>query len=105
MGHRGLSPLTSNLAGFSFWDWNADPMWGIRNLTITTSTDGTNFSALGGSPTSFAAGANTAPTPVQLFTVTPTAARYLRFNINDTYGMVLLKPSLMETLLVLSLNP
>lgn len=77
-----------NLAGFSFWNWNADPMWGIRNLTITTSTDGTDFSALGGSPTSFAAGANTAPTPVQLFTVAPTAARYLRFNINDTYGAV-----------------
>jgi F5/8 type C domain len=77
-----------SLAGFSVWNWNNNNTFGVRGVNILTSTDGTNFTAVAGSPTQFAQGAlfTTTPQSPEQFSFAPVTASYVRFNVLSNYG-------------------
>ena len=78
-----------NLTSFSFWNVTGSSgttARGIQGVSIATSLDGLNYTALAGAPSTFARG-TTAPGPVQRFnSFTPTNAQYVRFNVISNYG-------------------
>jgi hypothetical protein len=70
--------------------WNFDYYAGspgVKDLQVSTSTNGTSFSALVGGPTQFAfAPLNFNGEAAQIFTFAPVTASYVRFNITSTWG-------------------
>lgn len=75
-----------SLAGFSFWNFNDINTAGIRGVTVQSSTDGVNFSAIAGSPTEFAIGQNFAPTPPQVYSFSLVTASFIRFVVGSNWG-------------------
>ena len=73
-----------SLQGFSIWN-NADNTFGIQGVNISTSLDGSAYTALSGAPTQIALGANGAEA-AQQFAFAPTLANYVRFNVLSNYG-------------------
>lgn len=85
----GTNPL--KVTGFDFWNLsglsNAQNR-GIQGVLIQYTTDGTNWTAVPGAPTSFAQGAaNTSiPQLPQMVTFAPVLATGIRFNVTSNYG-------------------
>ncbi|MFZ4557133.1 MAG: discoidin domain-containing protein [Pseudanabaena sp.] len=76
-----------NLGGFSFWNLNSGtPSIGIKDVNISTSTDGSVFTSLVGAPTVFAIGATNASANPEIFAFSPTTASYVRFAVTSNYG-------------------
>jgi len=74
------------LAGFSVWNFNANSIFGIKGVSISTSLDNIIYTALNGAPMQFAQGPFNADEPAEQFTVAPTLASYVRFNVLSNYG-------------------
>jgi F5/8 type C domain len=76
-----------NLAGFSLWNFNFSSLVsaGVNGVNIQTSTDGSNFTPVTGSPTQFAIATSPAQNAEQ-FSFTPVDAAYVRFNVLSNYG-------------------
>lgn len=75
-----------NLSGFSYWNWDGSPnpsVFGIKDVSILTSTDGLAYTSLAGAPTQFAIGGSGNP---EQFTFSPTVASHVRFSVLSTYG-------------------
>jgi hypothetical protein len=77
---------TYSLAGFSLWNFNGNNTVGVNGVNILTSTDGTNFTTVAGTPTQFAIGADTAPEAPELFSFAPVTASYVQFQVLSNYG-------------------
>ncbi len=75
-----------NLSGFSFWNFSSNPPIGIRDVSILTSTDGTNYTSLAGAPTQFAVGVSATSVAPQTFTFSPTTASFVRFTVGSNWG-------------------
>ena len=75
-----------SLAGFSLWNFNGFNQTGIKDVTITTSTNGTNFTTFAGTPTQFAIGANNAAESPEKFSFAPVSAAFVRFQVLNNYG-------------------
>ena len=76
-----------DLAGFSFWNFNGVNTAGIQNVTVQSSTDGTNFSTISGAPTVFAQANFDAPQDPELFSFNPVTASFVRFLVGSNYGL------------------
>jgi hypothetical protein len=74
------------LAGMSVWNYNGLNANGVQGVTVSTSTDGVNFTPLAGGPTTFAVGTNFATEAPQQFTFGPLVADFVRFNITSNYS-------------------
>jgi len=74
------------LTDLAVWNFNGSNTAGVRDVQISTSTDGSNFAALVGGPTQFAIGNNNAAELAQLFSFGPVTASFVRFNISSNYG-------------------
>jgi hypothetical protein len=79
-------PGTFTLVGMSVWNFNANNIFGVQGVSVSTSTDGVTFTPLLGGPTTFAQGAIAAPEPPQQFTFGPVVADFVRFDITSNYG-------------------
>lgn len=74
------------LTDLALWNLNGDNTFGVKNVQISTSMDGSVFSALVGGPTQFATAPFAAPETAQLFSLGPLTAAYVRFNISSNWG-------------------
>lgn len=75
-----------NLDGMSVWNFNASNTAGVNGVNILTSLDGISFTALAGSPASFAIGNSIAVTPAQTFSWGTVTASFVRFQILSNHG-------------------
>jgi hypothetical protein len=75
-----------DLDGMAVWNFNGFNQTGVKDLNIFGSTDGINFTLIGGAPTHFAIGANSAAEAAELFAFTRTAS-FVRFDVLSTYGV------------------
>ena len=80
-----------SLQGFSFWNFNDSSdffnninVFGIQGVNISTSLDGSTYSALSGAPTQFAIGTYAPESPEQ-FAFAPTLANYVRLSVLSNY--------------------
>jgi hypothetical protein len=73
-----------NVTGMAVWNFNEFNGFGIKNLNVSGSLDGINYSLITGAPTQFAQGANNVPELAQLFSFSTTAA-YVRFDSLSTF--------------------
>lgn len=79
------------IQGFSFWNQNAGGPdvtggTGIRNVTISYSTNGVLFLPLTGAPSAFAKVTTAAGSLPEIFSFTPVAGSQVRFNVLSNYG-------------------
>jgi hypothetical protein len=82
-------PQALTVKGFSFWNQNGGgpaPGTGIRNVSISYSTDGTTFTALPGAPTLFSQVTAASAAMPQIVTFPPVSATHFRFQILSNYG-------------------
>lgn len=70
------------------WNYNGSSSTtvGVKDLTVSTSTDGVNYTALAGGPTQFARASGSTALAPQTFTFNATAARYVKFTITSNHG-------------------
>ena len=76
---------------FSFWNQNgggpgALGSTGIHNVQVLTSTDGTIFTPLAGSPTSFAQVMGNTSLPPEIFSFTAISATHFRLIVSSNWG-------------------
>lgn len=63
------------------------PSYGIKDLTISSSSHGINYFALAGAPITFAMGASNASELAEIFSLgVATTASYVRFKVATNYG-------------------
>jgi len=78
-----------SLQGFSFWKLSTWCVPGhgysIKDVEISTSTDGTTYKPLIGAPTQFSQGTDDATVYPEQFKVAPTIANHVRFKVLNTY--------------------
>ena len=94
VGRNKVGTIDFNLHGsyalttLAVWNLNTNfPSYGIKDLTISSSTDGVNYVALAGAPTSFAMGANNTSELAEIFSLgVATTASFVRFNVATNYG-------------------
>lgn len=94
VGRNKVGTIDFNLHGsyalttLAIWNLNTNfPNYGIKDLTISSSTDGINYFALPGAPTTFAMGANNLGELAEIFSLgVATTAAYVRFNVATNYG-------------------
>ena len=85
-----------SLAGFSLWNFNGSNNFGVKGVTVQSSTNGNTFTTISGAPTQFAIGANDASeSPEQFVFTTSVTASYVRFLVTSSQGAGAL-PSLSE---------
>lgn len=77
---------TYDLAGFSVWNFNGNNTVGVKNVTIQSSLDGSNYTTIADAPTQFNRGASFASESPQLVSFTPVQASYVRFAIGSNYA-------------------
>jgi hypothetical protein len=75
-----------SLAGFSLWNYNSSNNRGVKDVTIQSSTDGINFTAISGAPTQFAIGNFNAVVSPEKFAFAPVTASYVRFVVSSNHG-------------------
>lgn len=73
-----------DLDGMAIWNFNANSIFGIDDLTIDGSLDGVTYAPLPGTPTSFGIGASGSEV-AQLFSFTATT-QFVRFNVTSSHG-------------------
>ena len=74
------------LDGMAVWNFNGgDNTVGVKDLIVLGSTDGVNFTPIGGAPNLFAIGAVAAPELAELFSFSSSTS-FVRFDISSTYG-------------------
>jgi hypothetical protein len=74
------------LDGMAIWNFNGgDNTVGVKDLIVLGSTDGVNFTPIGGAPDLFAIGAVAAPESAELFSFSSPAS-FVRFDISSSYG-------------------
>lgn len=74
------------LTGMAFWNANgAFASRGINGVQVLSSLDGVAYTAIAGSPTSFAQ-VPTAPSSAEIFSWAPVLARFVRFDVVTTYN-------------------
>lgn len=94
VGRSKVGTIDFNLHGsyalttLAIWNLNTNfPNYGIKDLTISSSTDGVGYTALVGAPTIFAMGANNTSELAQIFSLgVATTASFVRFNVATNYG-------------------
>jgi hypothetical protein len=74
------------LAGMSVWNFNGDSSFGVRIVTVATSTDGVSFTPLAGGPNVFAQGASFAAEAPEQFTFGPVVTGFVRLTIANSYN-------------------
>ena len=76
------------LTTLAIWNLNTNfPNYGIKGLTISSSTDGITYAALAGAPTLFAMGSNNTSELAEIFSLgVATTASFVRFNVATNYG-------------------
>jgi hypothetical protein len=74
------------LVGMAVWNYNGNSTAGVKDVSVSISTDGVTYTPLAGGPTAFAMGANFAPELPQQFTFGPVVANFVRFDITRNYG-------------------
>ncbi|MFN4851972.1 discoidin domain-containing protein [Microcystis sp.] len=79
-----------SLAGFSFWNFNAQRTAGIKGVTVQSSTNGTTFTTIAGAPTQFAiAATNAAAVNPETFSFSsPVTASFVRFVVASNWDSV-----------------
>lgn len=75
------------LTGFDYWNASGEAAPnGIRNVTISTSIDGVNFTALEGAPTQFAQASSSTQTQLpQSFSWKSVRAQYVRLQVRSNF--------------------
>ena len=77
-----------SLAGFSFWNFNRYLFsWGIKDVTVQSSSDGTTWTTIAGAPVQFAIASN-APIPPAVYSFSPVTASFVRFVVASNWGSV-----------------
>lgn len=79
-------PGTFQLAGMAVWNYNFTAAFGVRDVLVSSSTDGITYIPIPGAPVLFAQGPQQAPVASQQFSWTPVTASFVRFNILTNYG-------------------
>ncbi len=77
---------TYSLGGFSLWNSNSENSWGVKGVNVLTSTDGSNFTTLAGSPTQFEIEYYFSAESPEQFSFAPVTASYVRFQVLSNYG-------------------
>ena len=74
------------LDGMAVWNFNGgDNTVGVKDVIVLGSTNGVDFTPIGGAPNLFAIGAVAAPESAELFTFSSSAS-FVRFDIGSSYG-------------------
>jgi hypothetical protein len=77
---------TYSLGGFSLWNFNGDNSFGVKGVNVLTSTDGSTFTTVAGSPTQFQIGSYFTTESPEVFSFAPVTASYIRFQVLSNYG-------------------